>query len=154
MWIKFQWRYEVREENDGHIVNLADKKCTCRIWDLTGIPCPHSIRVLFYKNLDPFVEIHWWYSKEAYLLTYHCKLQPMAGQKFWKIEVEQEMEPLELVNLAGRPRMNRKRHRDEALKRQTEWVAPWRGRKMTCSCCGIPGHNARGFHKVNISFSM
>lgn len=48
----------------------------------------------------------------------------MAGQKFWKIEVEQEMEPLELVNLAGRPRMNRKRHRDEALKRQTEWVAP------------------------------
>ncbi|XP_015081263.1 uncharacterized protein LOC107024828 [Solanum pennellii] len=108
-----------------------------------------NMRALLYKNLDPFVEIHWWYSKEAYLLTYHCKLQLVAGQKFWKIEVEQAMEPLELVNLAGRPRMNRKRDKDEALKRQTEWVAPRRGRKMTCSCCGIPGHNARGFHKFN-----
>ncbi|WMV42346.1 hypothetical protein MTR67_035731 [Solanum verrucosum] len=50
-------------------------------------------------------------------------------------------------NLPGRPRMNRKRDKDEALKRQTEWVAPRRGRKMTCSNCGIPGHNARGCHK-------
>ncbi|KAH0776624.1 hypothetical protein KY290_008035 [Solanum tuberosum] len=45
--------------------------------------------------------------------------------------------------------MNRKRDKDEALKRQTEWVVPRRGRKMTCSNCGIPGHNARGCHKFN-----
>ncbi|KAH0655793.1 hypothetical protein KY285_030675 [Solanum tuberosum] len=58
------------------------------------------------------------------------------------------MEPPELVNLVGRPRMNRKRDKDKALKRQTEWVALRRGRKMTCSNCGIPGHNARGCHKI------
>ncbi|XP_049409139.1 uncharacterized protein LOC125872451 [Solanum stenotomum] len=85
--------FEVSEGNDRHIVNLAAKKCTCRVWDLTGIPCPHSIKAFLYKNLDPLEEIHWWYSKEAYLLTYHCKLQPVPGQKFWKIEVEQAMEP-------------------------------------------------------------
>ncbi|KAG5581376.1 hypothetical protein H5410_052003 [Solanum commersonii] len=141
--------FEVSEANDRHIANLAAKKCTCRVWDLTGIPCPHSIKALLYKNLDPLKEIHWWYSKEAYILTYHYKLQPVPSQKFWKIEVEQAMEPPELVNLVGRPRMNRKREKDEALKRQTEWVAPRRGRKMTCSNCGIPGHNARGCHKFN-----
>ncbi|KAG5590703.1 hypothetical protein H5410_041217 [Solanum commersonii] len=141
--------FEVSEGNDRHIVNLATKKCTCRVWDLTGIPCPHSIKALLYKSLDPLEEIHWWYSKEAYLLTYHYKLQPVPGQKFWKIEAEQAIEPPELVNLAGKPRMNRKRDKDEALKRQTEWVAPRRRRKITCSNCGILGHNARGCHKFN-----
>ncbi|WMV15995.1 hypothetical protein MTR67_009380 [Solanum verrucosum] len=57
-----------------------------------------NFHALFYKSLDPLEEIHWWYSKEAYLLTYHCKLQPMPGQKFWKIEAEQAMEPPELFN--------------------------------------------------------
>ncbi|KAG5624865.1 hypothetical protein H5410_010083 [Solanum commersonii] len=90
--------FEVSEENDRHIVNLAAKKCTYRVWVLTGIPCPHSIKALLYKSLDPLEEIHWWYSKKAYLLTYHCKLQPVPGQKFWKIEAEQAMEPLELFN--------------------------------------------------------
>ncbi|KAG5587335.1 hypothetical protein H5410_047769 [Solanum commersonii] len=60
-----------------------------------------------------------------------------------KIEAEQAMEPPELVNLAGKPRMNRKRDKYEVLKRQTKWVAPRRGRKMTYLNCGIPGHNAR-----------
>ncbi|WMV46763.1 hypothetical protein MTR67_040148 [Solanum verrucosum] len=110
--------FEVSEGNDRHIVNLAAKKCTCRVWDLTGIPCPHSIKALLYKNLDP--------------------LDSLVA-----------MEPSELVNLAGRPRVNRKRDKDEALKRQTEWVAPRRGRKITCSNCGILGHNARGCHKFN-----
>ncbi|WMV47379.1 hypothetical protein MTR67_040764 [Solanum verrucosum] len=64
-----------------------------------------------------------------------------------KIETEQVMEPPELVNLVGKPRMNKKRDKYEALKRQTEWVAPRRGRKMTYLNCGIPGHNARGCHK-------
>ncbi|XP_019225351.1 PREDICTED: uncharacterized protein LOC109206933 [Nicotiana attenuata] len=36
--------YEVSEGADKHCVNLSIKKCTCRAWDLTGIPCPHAIR--------------------------------------------------------------------------------------------------------------
>ncbi|WMV30559.1 hypothetical protein MTR67_023944 [Solanum verrucosum] len=44
--------------------------------------------------------------------------------------------------------MNGKRNKDEALKRQIEWVAPRRG-KMICSSCGIPRRNARGCHKMD-----
>ncbi|WMV58460.1 hypothetical protein MTR67_051845 [Solanum verrucosum] len=51
--------FEASEGNDRHIVNLTTKKCTCRVWDLTGIPCPYSIKALLYKNLDPLEEIHW-----------------------------------------------------------------------------------------------
>ncbi|KAG5627976.1 hypothetical protein H5410_013194 [Solanum commersonii] len=39
-------RYEVAEGIDRHVVNLAKKKCTCRTWDLNGIPCPYAIKAL------------------------------------------------------------------------------------------------------------
>ncbi|XP_059302149.1 uncharacterized protein LOC132054104 [Lycium ferocissimum] len=74
--------YEVIEGSDRHTVNLEAKQCTCRTWQLSGIPCPHAIKALMYNRIDPFTEIHWWYSKEATLKTYSYKLQPVRGEKF------------------------------------------------------------------------
>ncbi|XP_009759261.1 uncharacterized protein LOC107830763 [Nicotiana tabacum] len=85
--------YEVVEGKDKYIVNLELKKCTCRAWNLTGIPCPHAIKALMHDKQDPLSEVHWWYSKEAYMLAYMHKLQPVKGEKFWKIEPEHAMEP-------------------------------------------------------------
>ncbi|XP_027768017.1 uncharacterized protein LOC107001440 [Solanum pennellii] len=66
--------YEVTEGADRHIVNLREKKCTCRTWDLTGIPCPHAIKAMEHKKLIPKIEIHSYYSKEAVLAVYKHKL--------------------------------------------------------------------------------
>ncbi|KAF3669538.1 hypothetical protein FXO38_07529 [Capsicum annuum] len=123
-----------------------------RVWKLTGLPCPHAIKALLYKESDPREKIHWWYTKKAYLLTYHSKMQPVPGHKFWKIDPAEAIKPPLLVTQAGRPATTRKRDKDEALKRQTEWDATRRGRVMTCSTYGLPGHNARGcqkFHKMS-----
>ena len=85
--------YEVVEGIDRHVVNLARKKCNCRTWDLTGISCPHAIKALEHDKIDPLNEMHWWYSKEAYLLVYQPKIQPVRGEKFWKIDLSQAMQP-------------------------------------------------------------
>ncbi|CAN4115585.1 unnamed protein product [Withania somnifera] len=74
--------FEISEGSDKFIMNLKSKRCGCRVWELTRIPCPHAIKALQYKELDPMKEIHWWYSKEAYLLAYHLKLQLVPGPKF------------------------------------------------------------------------
>ncbi|XP_019264233.1 PREDICTED: uncharacterized protein LOC109241865 [Nicotiana attenuata] len=50
--------YEVSEGLDRHTVNMTLKKCTCRIWDLTGIPCPHAIKSIQHMKLDPFKEFN------------------------------------------------------------------------------------------------
>ncbi|XP_019246531.1 PREDICTED: uncharacterized protein LOC109226193 [Nicotiana attenuata] len=139
--------YEVREGTDKDIVNMVLKKCTCRGWDLTGIPCPHAIKSLQLKRLEPMNEIKWWYSKEAYLLTYKYKLQPVRGEKFWKVDPSQAMEPPELAKMAGRPKIKRTRQKDEAIKRQGEWAASRKGRVMTCNNYGESNHNARGCEK-------
>ncbi|KAK6773679.1 hypothetical protein RDI58_028917 [Solanum bulbocastanum] len=61
--------YEVFEGEDRHTVNLVEKNCTCRSWQLTGIPCPHAIKAMLYQKIEPKNEINWWYSKKAYLMT-------------------------------------------------------------------------------------
>ncbi|XP_019239421.1 PREDICTED: uncharacterized protein LOC109219414, partial [Nicotiana attenuata] len=115
--------YEVSEGGDRHTVNLVEKKCTCRSWQLTGIPCPHTIRALKYEREDPMTEISWWHSKEAYLMTYRAKLMPVRGEKFWKVLPEHAMDPPPLANIVGRPKVKRNRKKDEANKRQGDWAA-------------------------------
>ncbi|KAF3645595.1 hypothetical protein FXO38_02688 [Capsicum annuum] len=76
--------YEVSESEDRHIVNLVDKKYTCRSWQLTRIPCPHAIKAIEYNKMKPDLmkkEICVWYSKEAYLNTYKVKLLPVREEE-------------------------------------------------------------------------
>ncbi|XP_075095167.1 uncharacterized protein LOC142173469 [Nicotiana tabacum] len=139
--------YKVTEGNDRHIVNLGAKKYTCRTWDLCGLSCPHAICALLYKKVDPLSEIHRYLSKEAYLQTYSHKLQPVRGEKFWKIDPSQNMEPPEFVRMAGRPKVKRIIKTNESFNRQGQWSQSRKGRVMTCNNCGEPGHNARGCAK-------
>ncbi|XP_070041380.1 uncharacterized protein [Nicotiana tomentosiformis] len=114
--------YEVFEGDDKHSVNLVMKKCTCRTWQLTGIPCPHAIKAMEYKKLDPITEINWRYSKEAYLMIYKAKQMHVR---------------------VGKPKVQRNREKDEACKRQGEWAQSRKGTRMTCSNCGSLDHNSR-----------
>ncbi|XP_049391435.1 uncharacterized protein LOC125855773 [Solanum stenotomum] len=139
--------YEVTEGTDRHIVNLREKKCTCRTWDLTGIPCPHAIKAMEHKKMIPMKEIHWYYSKEAALADYKHKLQHVRGEPFWKCDPLHAIEPPELVKLVGRPKLMREREKDEAIKRQGVWKQTRKGKVMTCSNCGEQNHNARGCEK-------
>lgn len=45
--------FEVKDEKYKHIVNLCNKTCTCRLWQLKGISCPHAITAYYDKNLQP-----------------------------------------------------------------------------------------------------
>lgn len=42
---------EVDENGISHTVNMDRRTCTCRRWDLTGIPCRHALKVIQDKNL-------------------------------------------------------------------------------------------------------
>ncbi|KAM3247275.1 hypothetical protein P3L10_009042 [Capsicum annuum] len=74
--------YEVAEGEDTHVVHLGRKKCTCRTWDLTGIPCPHAIKAYIHDKQEPENHVNSWYSKEAYMLVYMHKIQPVRGSQF------------------------------------------------------------------------
>ncbi|OIT05021.1 hypothetical protein A4A49_51730 [Nicotiana attenuata] len=115
--------------------------------ELSETPCPHAIKALAHKKVELLTEINWFYSREAYLRTYRHKLLPVRGQKFWKMDLSQHMEPPEVVKLIGRPEAKRNKEPNEARKRKGEWSASRKGLPVTCSKCGELNHNARGCYK-------
>uniref|UniRef100_A0A3Q7J9Q9 Transposase MuDR plant domain-containing protein n=1 Tax=Solanum lycopersicum TaxID=4081 RepID=A0A3Q7J9Q9_SOLLC len=85
--------------------------------------------------------------KEAYMLTYKNKMQPVRGQKFWKVDPSSAMLPTNVVKQLGRPKMKRNREPDEARKRKGEWSQSRKGTQMTCNNCGESNHNVRSCYK-------
>jgi len=51
----------VSNGSDAYVVNLKQKTCACRKWDLTDIPCPHAIACVWYnqQNTDELIA-HWY----------------------------------------------------------------------------------------------
>lgn len=47
-------------------------------------------------------------------MVYRHKLQPVRGEKFWKVEPHQAMEPPTLAKMVGTPKVKRTRENDEA----------------------------------------
>ena len=74
-----RFKYEMDNYYERHVVDLTKKECTCRIWDLTGIPCKHGVAAI-YKNLEhPEDYIHDFYLNETYLDVYSEIIHPMPS---------------------------------------------------------------------------
>eukprot|EP00257_Ricinus_communis_P016400 XP_015574566.1 uncharacterized protein LOC107261236 [Ricinus communis] len=95
--------YEIGEGNNKHTVFLDRKLCTCRTWDLTGIPCQHAICALYHSKLDPFSYISHFYHKSTYLASYELPLLPVPSKRFMRYKEYQGIEPPPLTKMPGRP---------------------------------------------------
>ncbi|GER36314.1 FAR1-related sequence 1 [Striga asiatica] len=62
--------FEVSRRHEKFVVNLKRHTCTCRIWDISGIPCKHAIAAV--DNIggkhEDFVSEY--FKKENFLKTY------------------------------------------------------------------------------------
>ncbi|XP_060212303.1 uncharacterized protein LOC132639941 [Lycium barbarum] len=69
--------FEIKEGLGTHIVQLAREYCSCRSWQLKGIPCAHAIAAMHYRRIDPSENIVHWYRQETYLRAYSHFIQPV-----------------------------------------------------------------------------
>ncbi|XP_028793439.1 uncharacterized protein LOC114749123 [Neltuma alba] len=97
-------QFEVTEGQDRHTVCLTRKVCTCRAWDLTGIPCQHAIHAMYYCKLEPLTHISRYYHKDTYIASYRTKFAPVRGKQFWDTEQFIPMLPPPERTLSGRLR--------------------------------------------------
>ncbi|XP_078439857.1 uncharacterized protein LOC144710066 [Wolffia australiana] len=67
----------------GYMVDLHAHHCICRYWDITGIPCPHSIACIHFIRADPANYVNEWLKMDSYQLAYTYGIPPMNGKNMW-----------------------------------------------------------------------
>ncbi|XP_022032591.1 uncharacterized protein LOC110933689 [Helianthus annuus] len=131
--------FQVKDVDDVK-VDLENKTCTCRKWQLRGYPCKHVCAVagFLHKNAEDYVDPC--YHKETYMRTYEYSIPPLPSEKFWP-KVDYPMDPPPIKKAPGRPKKNRKRDPHEDPKKPGKLTK--HGVVMTCGICGERGHNKR-----------
>ena len=100
--LKYVWRYshkdggtetEILGEVEGvtkdlvhwrHTVDLKEKTCTCRRWQVTGLPCTHALCIITSfrgYNIEDYV--HEYYSVAKFKKAYEKSVKPMTDRKQW-----------------------------------------------------------------------
>ena len=135
-------QFEVKNGPHGYVVDLNEKTCSCRLWELNGIPCPHSVSAIYYMKDDPDKYVSDWYKVERIQKSYGFYMKPLNGEKMWKKQPYDKMDPPENRRMPGRPKKQRHRESHEADRRNSSEISR-RGRQMKCGKCGQYGHNKK-----------
>ncbi|KAI4347789.1 hypothetical protein L6164_008571 [Bauhinia variegata] len=108
--------YQVAKQPEKYVVNIKERTCTCREWDLCGIPCEHAVTALAHLCAKP----------EDYVSTFYREdrtRSPIASN---------------IYKANGKTKGKRK-------PKQHEVVNPYKlkRRMSACKCtkCGAEGHN-------------
>ncbi|GKV08616.1 hypothetical protein SLEP1_g20223 [Rubroshorea leprosula] len=109
-----RWHYEVQEQPYSFLVNLRDQTCSCRVWQLNGIPCRHGMLVIQHRHENYEDYMHPCYRKQAYIDTYKHEIIPIDGMQLWADSGMPEVDPPIPKNTPGRPK--KKRHLEEWKK--------------------------------------
>ncbi|CAL1369941.1 unnamed protein product [Linum trigynum] len=137
--------YEVDHGEERYKVKIGQKSCTCRTWDLSGIPGPHAITCLVCEGKDPITFISEWYSIAKYNRTYSNTMPGMEGPRQWFPVDLEPIQPPTYRPMPGRPKKKRRLTADELLqKHKTRPNKLGRmGRIIICSKCKCECHNSR-----------
>lgn len=134
-----------------HVVKWEDGSCTCRSWQLTGIPCQHVLATASHQDVDGDFFVHEYYKKEKWMLAYGTNLDITRGPEMWCDWPGERPQPPEARTGPGRPRKNRRKPKGGEVKRYR--VARCKaavvtkltrvGRVLHCSICRSPEHTKR-----------
>ena len=94
-------------------VDLANKSCSCRAWDLNGIPCAHVVVVIYHQRHDPLDYVNAFYKKDTIIKAYNVEHVPLADQKEWPKTSFKPIAPPNNKMQHGRPKRLRRRELDD-----------------------------------------
>ncbi|KAL0398119.1 UNVERIFIED_CONTAM: hypothetical protein Sradi_2155200 [Sesamum radiatum] len=140
-------------------VDLEKRTCTCRIWQLTGIPCKHACSAIFNQNLMPEDMVHPYYNVDTYKQVYEPAILPISGEMLWSETLFIPPMPPNFGRGPGRPAGARNREPDEQAvknkkKRGKKQGKPFKLKRQKtnhhCTICGEAGYNAKGTDRTVI----
>jgi len=135
--------FEVEEGRRQYVVDIQNRKCGCRRWQMTGILCAHahSATTFHGHHLEDYANPC--YTIETYKKAYAPLIYPMPSDEQW-IWTEHDILDLPRSRLmSGRPLKARVRGPDESRVPQNPYRMRKFGLKGRCGLYKVVGHNTR-----------
>lgn len=133
--------FEVSSLHEGtNIVDIRNRCCLCRGWQVYGLPCAHGVAALVScrQNVHRYTENY--FTVATYRKTYSQTIHPIPDKSLWKelsevsqdggIQLEVIINPPKSLRPPGRPRKRRIRMEDHGRAK----------RVVHCSRCNQTGH--------------
>lgn len=132
--------FEVISHEGTNIVDIRNRCCLCRGWQLYGLPCAHAVAALLScrQNVHRFTESC--FTVATYRKTYSQTIHPIPDKSLWKELSEGDenaakadqvlINPPKSLRPPGRPRKKRVRAEDRGRVK----------RVVHCSRCNQTGH--------------
>lgn len=129
--------YEVISAERSEIVNIGTHSCSCRDWQLYGIPCSHAAAALLFSRKDIYAFTEKFFTVSRYNEAYQEIIHPLPSKIEWQKDVLPSLEddtpavrPPKSRRPPGRP--EKKKMCIEDLNREKHTVH--------CSRCNQSGH--------------
>ena len=126
------YQAEVKCQGKRWDVYLDKRKCSCRVWQVTGLPCVHAAAFIAFirdANWEKYVDQY--FTIEKFKKAYELQIAPLPGRDQWMQKDGEKIYPPIIKRPAGRPRKNR-------IKASTESK-----RRHKCPRCGEYGHREK-----------
>ncbi|KAL0444758.1 UNVERIFIED_CONTAM: hypothetical protein Slati_2198500 [Sesamum latifolium] len=101
-------------DGSQYAVDLSKRSCSCRKWDLTGIPCKHAISAICNQKDDPEDYVADCYSVQTYKRVYASAML-IGGDNVWTESYFIPPLPPNFGRRSGRPSRARRRDPDEPM---------------------------------------
>ncbi|XP_076889362.1 uncharacterized protein LOC143540095 [Bidens hawaiensis] len=131
--------FQVKDFADDLAVDLNNRICLCRKWDLT-------VAGFLRRNAEQFVSDC--YLKDTYLRSNSYTIPPLPSERYWP-KVDYPLDPPPIKSQPGRPKTKRKKDPHEDPKNPCKLIK--HGGEMSCSNCKESGHNIRTCTKPKTS---
>ncbi|KAF5202913.1 Mudr family transposase [Thalictrum thalictroides] len=129
--------FEVLSAHRSDIVNIGTHSCSCRDWQLYGLPCSHAVAALLSCKKDVYAFSERCLTASSYLESYSQVIHPIPDKSEWSKTNEGQddkdiklVQPPKIRRPPGRP--EKKRLCVEDLNREKHTVH--------CSRCNQTGH--------------
>ncbi|CAI9776773.1 unnamed protein product [Fraxinus pennsylvanica] len=130
--------FEVRSESVVDMVDIDNWDCSCRGWQLTGLPCIHAIAVFECIGRSPYDYCSGYFMTESYRLTYSESINLIPNVDKPELRIGIIVTPPPTKRPPGRPKLKSAESMN-FIKRQ-----------LQCSKCKGLGHNKKTCNKVNM----
>ncbi|KAJ0579877.1 putative transcription factor interactor and regulator CCHC(Zn) family [Helianthus annuus] len=130
--------FEVVSTERTNIVDIRSRVCSCRRWQIYGLPCAHAAAALISSGKNAHVFADHCFKVESYRETYSQMIYPIPDKSLWKdvnegAKGEMVIRPPKTRRPPGRPK--KKVLRIESLKRPK--------RIVQCGRCHMLGHSQK-----------